>query len=151
MSAELSGEPQMSANPIQERWGGEAVEGYLWVPAELFRRQAHLGLSDGELVVLLNLAMHWWRRGDLPYPRASTLADRMGVTQRTVLRHLAGLEDKGLIRRLGRRSARPEERASTRYDLGGLVKRMHELGAIKPFEKLEPHAKKPALRYEDVL
>ena len=83
----------------------------------------------------MNLFMSWWKPEDMPFPRASTLASRMGVTQRTVLRHVAKLEGKKLVRRLGRRSRLANERTVTKYDLSGLVNQLKEIGAT-PYRSL---------------
>lgn len=75
---------------IRARWDGavtEGLTGYTAVPDVLIRSQSQLKLSASEMVVVLNLLLHWWQGdGEWPYPRISTIASRMGVTQRTVER-----------------------------------------------------------------
>ena len=41
--------------------------------------------------------MHWWYRDQMPFPRPTTIARRMGVTVRTVQRALLGLQALGLL------------------------------------------------------
>jgi hypothetical protein len=40
----------------------------------MVRAQAHLGLDAVDLVVLLNMNMHWWKKGDFPFPRPTIIA-----------------------------------------------------------------------------
>ena len=104
--------------------GGET--GFTPVPDVLIRSQAILGLSPIEIVVLLNILMHWWEPGDWPYPRIAAISRRMGTSQRTVQRVVRTLEDKGLL---------IHERAESigrgpsirRFDLSGLVFRLQDL------------------------
>lgn len=63
--------------------------GYLRFPRTLLLRQGGLGLTDGEVVVLLNLLASWWEESDWPYSAVSTLAHRMKSSIRTVQRHLS--------------------------------------------------------------
>ncbi len=110
---------------IQDKWGAALANGFVVVPTLLLRRQHELGLESTELVVLLNLLAAWWDVSDLPFPRSSTIANRMGVSVRTVQRCLEQLERKNLILRVG-----PEQGKSgvvTRYDLAGTVHRLQEL------------------------
>src|SRR6267143_530824 len=88
---------QQASKPINEKWGEALRSGFLVVPATLLRNQYMLGLDSGELLVLLNLLLHWWKADDLPFPHTSTLAKRMGVSRRTVQRLVESLERKKLI------------------------------------------------------
>lgn len=104
--------------------GGET--GFTPVPDILMRSQAKLGLSPIEVVVLLNILMHWWEAHDWPYPRVSSISRRMGTSQRTVQRTVRSLEDKGF---LVHRSAESIGRGPSvrRFDLSGLVFRLQDL------------------------
>jgi len=117
-------------NPIRERWGRALDEGFVIVPVALLRHQHALGIDAGELVVLVNLLANWWSDGRSPYPSTHRLAQRMGVSSRTVQRHLERLEDRGLIHR---QRNQPADSATdirlTRYDLTGLVDKLRALGA----------------------
>ena len=59
------------------------------VPDVLLKSQTSLGLNATELVVLLNLTMHWWFPKQKPFPRSQTIAQRMGVDVRTVQRAMS--------------------------------------------------------------
>lgn len=109
---------------IRARWSGavtDGLTGYTAVPDVLIRSQSKLKLSASEMVVLLNLLLHWWQDdGEWPYPRISAIANRMGVTQRTVERAVKSLESKRLVMRLeGETSAKGL--TVRRFDLSGLV------------------------------
>lgn len=108
----------------QKKWG-TAVEGgetgYQVLPDVLVKGQRELGLNATEMVVLLNILVHWWTADNLPHPRPSSIARRMDVTTRTVERAIQSLERKGLVKRL---PADPENGKPSvrRFDLSGLVR-----------------------------
>lgn len=118
-----------SSSSIREKWGASLDYGFVVVPVALLRYQHQLGIGDGELVVLMNLIMSWWKAGEYPFPRAGTIAKRMGVSTRTVQRHIDQLEKNGLIRRFRTEERRSAHRATTQYDLSGLVLKLKEAGA----------------------
>ena len=118
----------LPAEPIQERWGEALNAGFLVAPVALLRHQQELGLDAGDLVVALNILGAWWYRDRLPFPSTNTIASRMGVTMRTVQRHLAKLEGLGLIRRLRNQPGSGNGVLVTKYDPDGLVKRLQALG-----------------------
>jgi DNA-binding HxlR family transcriptional regulator len=84
---------------VRERWGSAADAGFVALPNALVRGQAKLGLSANEVVVLLNIMLHWWTRDRLPRPRSTAIAKRSGLGHRTVQRTLQSLEQKRLIAR----------------------------------------------------
>ena len=113
------------------KWGDALDTGFQVVPDALLKYQVRLGLSPFDVVLLLNITTHWWMAADLPYPRLSTLAERMGTSPRTVERRVAALEKTGLLRRL------PKERNAKglsirRFDLGGLAAQLAELARRDP-------------------
>jgi DNA-binding transcriptional ArsR family regulator len=106
---------------IWEKWGFAAYRGYQAVPHDLFKFQAQLDLSNGELVTLLNILDFWWEADKNPFPGVSALAKRMNTNPRSVQRHLKVLEDKGFaIRERGNDEKR-------RFNLDGLVSRLAKL------------------------
>ena len=134
-------------NPVnysqQDKWGIALNNGFVVVPSALFLNQSKIGISDGEVLVLLNLIMAWREVGTRPFPRTTTLAKRMGVTVRTVQRHVDQLEAKGLISRVKIKGGRTEDRAITEYGLSGIVTKLQELGS-KPQVARETSASFPA-------
>ena len=68
--------------------------------------------------------MHWWYPEIKPFPRATTIAERIGIDIRTVQRALKRMEDElGLIRRVKRDAS---EGFSTVIELDGLVSRLND-------------------------
>lgn len=92
---------------ISERWEVVAEAGYQAVPDVLLFAQSELNLTSEELNVLLNLTAHWWRPKDVVFPRADTIASRMGVSARTVQRILKSLQTKGFIKKSRATDGRP--------------------------------------------
>lgn len=59
----------------------------------------------------------------MPFPSKKRLAERLGVSDKTVQRAMKRLEDEGLIKR-ERRSHASGGQASNRYDLSPLVEKL---------------------------
>lgn len=117
--------------PLQKKWGSSLNEGFLVIPVLLLKRQRELGLDSTEALVLLNLLAAWWETDKRPYPRSTTIAQRMGVTPRTVQRSLEKLEKKGLILRVRNGTgAGSEHRELTSYDMTGTVETLKKLAQV---------------------
>ena len=84
---------------IYAKYGEAAVAGFQAVPNVLLKHQNSLGLSTTDLVVLLNVLMHWWYPEQKPFPRSTTIAKRMGLSQRAVQRALQQLQKLDLLTR----------------------------------------------------
>ncbi len=84
---------------VYAKYGEASIAGFQAVPDLLLKHQRDLGLSPTDLIVLLNVLMHWWYPEKKPFPRSTTIAKRMGMTPRTVQRSLQQLEDLGLLAR----------------------------------------------------
>ncbi len=82
---------------VFEKYGEAAVAGFQAVPDLLLKNQGKLGLTPTDMVVLLNILMHWWYPEQKPFPRPTTIAQRIGVTTRTVQRSVSSLEASGLL------------------------------------------------------
>lgn len=95
---------------IKEKWQGAVTHssGFVAIPVALLRLQTQLKLTATDMVVLANFLAHWWDPERSVFPRSSTIAQRMGVTKRTVQRSTNKMLKKGLIERRfgkdGRRS-----------------------------------------------
>jgi len=105
-----------------EKWGEAARGGFQVLPDILLKKQVELGLSPMDMMVLINVAMHWWYAGQRPFPRSTTIATRMGVDPRTVQRSLRKLVDLKLMERVKETDSEGKER--TVCDLSGLVQRL---------------------------
>lgn len=105
---------------VVRKFGEAAKAGFQVVPDVLLKNQEKLGISHVEMVVLLNILMHWWTPGQNPYPRASTIAKRMKSSHRTVQRAIAALEDKLILRKV-------ELQGKTTFDPAPLVSKLEAL------------------------
>ncbi len=91
------------------------------MPDLLLKHQVALKLTPTEVVVLLNVLMHWWFAERKPYPRPTTIAKRMGTAPRTVQRALKRLTQKGVI------ATGLKKDGATSYDPTPLVQKLKEL------------------------
>jgi hypothetical protein len=119
-----------SARVTVDKWGEAVIrKGFQIVPDLLLQKQAVLGINEAgqvegvsapEMVVLLNVLMHWWTRESVPFPSAQLIADRIGVNRRSIDRTVEGLIRKKLLRKT---------RAGNlvMYDPAPLVERLQEL------------------------
>lgn len=108
---------------VEKKWGKEVCEsGFQIFPDVLLRCQRFLELEAVDVLILLNITMHWWDYDDLPYPRPSTIAKRLGVSTRTVERRISRMQERGLIVRLP--GTNLNGRTVRRYDLTGLVQKL---------------------------
>ncbi len=119
-----------------EKWGVAGRAGFQVVPNVLFRAQQYLELDSTDVVILLNLSLHWWAADNLPFPSTGIISQRMGVSRRTIERRLEVLERKGLIKRL-KPSAPTEGKPKVRkIELTGLVKKL-ESAALQGLSQRE--------------
>lgn len=111
---------------LRKKWGSALDAGFFAVPDALIYAQHRLALSSTELCVLMHILVHWWAADELPHPRPSVIARRMGVTPRSVERTVDLLEAKGLLTR------RPREMTDQgvkvrKFDLSGLTNKLSSL------------------------
>lgn len=122
--------PSAATSTIKEKWGQGLTGGFVLIPSALLRNQYKLNLDCAEVVVLMNLVMHWWSVSEYPFPRTSTLAKRMGVSTRTAQRNIESLEQKKMIRRIWKKENKTDVRAAASYDLTGIVTALKRLGSL---------------------
>lgn len=86
---------------IKEKWQGAVTSssGFVAIPVALLRLQTNLKLTATDMLVLTNLLAHWWDPDRSVFPRSTTIAQRMGVTKRTVQRSTRKMTSRGLIER----------------------------------------------------
>lgn len=99
-NADISDDEFLPTDTVAERWGEAVDAGFIALPNTLVRGQARLGLTSNDIVVILNIVLHWWHRDRLPEPRSTSIAARSGLGRRTVQRSLRGLEKRGLLKRV---------------------------------------------------
>ena len=132
--------PNSASKASERKWGRPVMSvGFCIIPSLLLRAQRRLGVSPTQLAILMHLADYWWDVERKPYPTKKTLGERLGLGPRQVQRHLADLEQAGLVQRIERRAPH-RGKISNEYDLSGLVERLKELEP--EFRKVENEVKK---------
>lgn len=65
----------------EKKWGKAVMShGYCIFPSILLQAQGRLGVSAQEMVVLLQLAEHWWKFANKVYPSKDVIAQRVGLS-----------------------------------------------------------------------
>lgn len=125
---------------LSQKWGKETMAAnYTVIPCALLRGQARLHIGPNELAVLIHLIDHWWRPDAMPWPSKRTIAERLGVSSKSVQRAIASLEKEGLVTRKARFLKNGGGRTSNEYDLSPLVERLRPIAA--DMEKASQDAK----------
>jgi len=120
-----------------DKWGPNVAErGFAQVPNYLLLLNQFIDhefrLNPLELLLLVQIAGTWWKKGELPFPSMRTLAKRCGSSERQILRAMNKLEELGLIKRVSRRTKGII--ASNAYDLMPLVEMLQEISKMYPNE-----------------
>lgn len=108
----------------EKKWGKAVMgHGYCIFPSILLQAQGRLGVSAQEMIVLLQLAEHWWMAASKVFPSKELIAQRVGLSTKQVQRHIRRLEELKLVQRKERyRSG--GSRTTNEYDLSGLVAKL---------------------------
>ncbi len=131
---------------LTDKWGAETMKaGFTVVPGVLLRCQARLHIGAMELAVLVHLLEHWWNPHDMPWPSKKKIAERLNVSQRTVQRATARLEEEGLLVKRDRYLPNSGGRTSNAYDLAPLVARLQNLAAEVNAEETEAQERRRAI------
>lgn len=111
-----------------ERIWGKAVysHGYAGIPSILIKGQKRLGLSTTQFNILIQLLDYWQEPSRKPFPTKQDIADRIGITAKTVQNNIRELEQNGLVRREIRKTACGDYNSNI-YHLDGLVAKVQEL------------------------
>ncbi len=119
--------PSAAEHISDKKWSKPVMKlGFCIIPSMLLQAQQRLGLSPTQLAVLLQLADFWWDNDRKPYPSKEALKERLGLSTRQIQRHIADLEQAGLVQRIERRAAH-QGKISNEYDLSGLVERLKKI------------------------
>jgi len=106
----------------EEKWTATLMQaGWTVIPTIILEKQHALGLDPIDVNILLQLAKYWWYSDNPPHPSKRTIAELIGVDASTVRRHIARMEDEGLIRREARSSPKFGREANF-YHFDGLIK-----------------------------
>ena len=100
--------------------------GYAGIPSILIRSQARLGLSPTQMNIIVQLLDYWFEPNRPPFPSKKDLADRIGITAKTVQINIRELETAGYITREMRRTKSGDWNSNI-YHLDGLVKKIRKL------------------------
>lgn len=118
----------MTENILEQKWGKESLSmGWTSIPSSILFLQATLLISPNAMNVLLHLVMHWWDANKNPHPSQKAIANKMGVSVRTVQRALYELEEHQIISKQTTRKEHPVYRGRNIYDLSPLVRLLQEL------------------------
>ncbi len=132
---------------LTKKWGAKVIaRKYAVIPSVLLQGQARLSINPTDLAVLVHLIEHWWKPDDMPWPSKRRIAERLGVSDKTVQRAIVNLEKQGLVERK-RRFYRTGGRATNEYDLRPLVQRLKEIAKdMDEADKNAAHTKRDATR-----
>lgn len=104
------------------KWGDQiSNKGWVAIPTSLFFNQKRLNINSLEMNVLTNLIMHWWDKEKPPYPSQAAIANRIGVSVRTIQRALDELAKKGIIEKQSSSVFNPVFKGRNVYNLEPLV------------------------------
>lgn len=127
--AKLDSKKEETKFNLKKKWGSECIDsGFQVFPDVLLRCQRFMDLEPIDVVILLNITMHWWKHDDLPYPRPSVIAKRMAVSTRTVERRISTLQQRGFLDR--RPSEEVRGKTVRKYDLSGLTAKLKEYAEV---------------------
>jgi hypothetical protein len=115
---------------LAEKWGSALTAGFQVIPNVLFRAQSRLKLDSVDCMILLNLNLHWWEKDNLPYPPPALIAQRMGVSRRTIERRSHRLQKTGWLKRLPATANDDRQPKIRKYDLSGTVEKLQEAAII---------------------
>lgn len=124
---EIAPTTRRSTSSLDRIWGREVTShGFAGVPSILIRAQKRIGLSPIQLNIILQLLEYWHDPERKPFPTKRDIADRIGVTQKTIQTNIRALEQAGLVRREYRKTS-VGDHTSNMYHLDGLVSRVKAL------------------------
>lgn len=118
-----------TAYTAEAKWGAEVMaKGFTVVPNLLLSQQHVLGLSNPQCMLLLHLLTYWWEPKRSPFPSKAALAQRMGLSERQVQRHISDLIKLGFLGRHQETIRGKKGRFIVSFDMSGLVRKLQSLG-----------------------
>lgn len=128
---------------IEKRWTKPLVEtGFTAIPNIILDKQRALGLNAMDVNIILQIAKHWWDAESAPFPSIGKLAITLGVTNRTVQKHISEMEKRKLIERTERFYSQGGQQSNS-YTFNGLIQK------CKPFAEEEIKARRKKKLSED--
>jgi predicted transcriptional regulator len=136
----------------EKKWGLELVDaGWTMVPSTILECQHLLGLDSVDLNILLQIAKHWWKADDPPWPSIKSIAERIGKSPSTIQRRITKLNKSGLIEIKHRFHERHKGQKSSIYTFDGLIAKATELARALKQEREESKSAKKALMARTIL
>lgn len=112
------------ASSHERIWGKKVIShGYVGIPSILIKAQRRFGITPFQMNIIIQLLDYCWDPDRRPFPSKKELAERIGVTPKTIQNNIKTLEEAGLVRREQRRANAGDWNSNT-YHLDGLVKRI---------------------------
>ena len=109
---------------FEKKWSSSiAKHGYTEVPNLILQYQPELKMTTPELRTLIAILSFKWDSKN-PWPSNSSIGKRANTTSSTVRKHVSKLEEKGLLRRIGRRGF------TNKYDVSPLKEKLEELAKL---------------------
>ena len=113
----------------EKKWSKTLMDaGWNVIPNIIIEKQEALGLRPIDMNILVHLSHYWWSKEELPRPTVATIATAVGVSKRTVQKHMSALEAANLLHREQRRHTQHGS-IPNKYNFDGLIK------AATPFAK----------------
>jgi predicted transcriptional regulator len=135
-----------SVSSTEKIWGKAVYgHGYAGVPSILIQAQRRLGINSTQMNIIVQLLDYWHEPSRKPFPTKKDLAQRIGLTSKTIQNNIRELETAGLIQRHQRKTASGDW-TSNIYDLNGLIEKVKALEPEFAAEKQQRKARKAALQ-----
>jgi predicted transcriptional regulator len=108
-------------------WGKEVVaRGCTGIPSIIIQAQSRLGITPLQMNILIQSLDYWHEPERKPFPTKRNIADRIGVTEKTIQNNIRQLEKASLIRREYRRTSSGDWNSNI-YHLDGLAERVRKM------------------------
>jgi predicted transcriptional regulator len=142
---EFPQEANKKASSTERIWGKSVHKhGYAGIPSILIQAQRRLGVTPIQMNIIVQLLDYWFEPSRRPFPSKKELANRIGVTDKTIQNNVRALEKAGLIAREMRRTAAGDWNSNI-YHLDGLVAKVQALEPEFAAEKKKRREARAAL------
>jgi Helix-turn-helix domain len=133
------------ASSTEKIWGKAVYKhGYAGIPSILIQAQRRLGINTTQMNIIVQLLDYWHEPTRRPFPSKKELANRIGVTDKTIQNNIRELQKVGYIFREMRRTAVGDWNSSV-YHLDGLVAKVQALEPEFAAEKKKRREARAAL------
>lgn len=97
-SAVSRAKPKQLVSENEKKWSKDLMDaGWTALPSIILEHQHSLGIDSTDLVIILQIAKHWWTADNAPRPGKRLIARAMGINPRNVQRRLNRLVEEGLL------------------------------------------------------